>query len=891
MKKNPRLEYGKLHLLISPLLAAACLAQTPVSAQSTFTTASGNQSWGTASNWSPSGVPNAVGASVIFNTPSGGNQAINSFGAVRTVGYMTINNDSANTFSITTTNTLTFDATSGNAALTVAGSGDNLSTFASSLSVVLNDSLDLSVTNTASSAADGALKISGAISGAGRIIKTGAGIMTLASSSNTFTGGVSILGGTVRISAGAALGAAPASYVPDQIIINGGTLEYTGSGVTSASNRGFALGSSTGTISVTGTGSYQIAGIVSDVTGQSGALRKTGSGTLYINPGSANTYSGGTTIVSGTLQIGIAGSLGTGTVNLGSTGGGNATLENTLGGYTFSNNINVISGSGGVLTLYYSGAAAFNSTFSGAISMGDNLVIRSDAISGQAMRITGAVSGAGSITKTGTGVLRLENNNASYTGITTISAGTLQIGNGSTTGGIGTGAIVNNSSLVVNRSNSLTLNNDMSGTGALVQAGTGTTTINNTNTYSGGTVVAKGTLQFGRTSSLGSGAVTLGSVGGGDATMENYLAGWITSNDISTVSGSGGTLTLSYTSSVTGFGSSVFSGALTLNDSIVIRSEAATGLAMRMQGAISGSGGITKTGAGVVRLENNNDGYSGTTTISAGTLQVGNNGSTGGLGSGNVVDNSALLITRSNSYTLANQISGTGTLTHSGSGITTLSNANTYSGGTNVTAGSLLVTNTTGSATGTGGVITSPGTALGGKGTIASTGSNSVVIGGAVSPGVPGENSGVGTLTFTPVDGTLSFQSGSAVVFELLASGSNDKIVFNATGAGVMDFSAMGAGGLIVSFSAGYIPQPGHSFDLIDWAAVSGTGISGLTESLLNLSTAGFDPSWRWDTSLFSTSGVISVVATVPEPSLGLMLMAGLMALALRRKRLRCVFE
>ncbi|MCV5275350.1 hypothetical protein OFC49_31940, partial [Escherichia coli] len=92
-----------------------------------------------------------------------------------------------------------------------------------------------------------------------------------------------------------------------------------------------------------------------------------------------------------------------------------------------------------------------------------------------------------------------------------------------------------------------------------------------------------------------------------------YLAGWTTNNDISTVSGSGGTLTLSYTSTVTGFGSAVFTGALTLNDSIVIRSEAATGLAMRMQGAISGSGGITKTGAGALRLENDNTGYSGAT--------------------------------------------------------------------------------------------------------------------------------------------------------------------------------------------------------------------------------------------------------------------------------------
>lgn len=888
MTKKPHLLSGSFHLFTLILLFAACLMQATLSAQSTFTTASGNQSWGTSANWSPSGVPNAVGAAVIFNSPSGGNQAINSFGTARTVGYMTITNNTSNTFSITTTNTLNFDTSSGNAALTIAGNGDNLTTFASTLSVVLNDNLDLSVTNTGSSSVDGALKINGAIFGVGRIIKTGAGIVTLTSSSSTFSGGVSILGGTVRISVGAALGAAPGSFVADQVIINGGTLEYTGSGVTSSSTRGFSLGSSTGTISVTGSGTYQIGAMISDVSGQAGALRKIGSGTLYLNPDSASTFSGGTTIAAGTLQYGITGSLGTGAINLGSAGGGNATLESALGGYTLSNSINVISGSGGTLTLYYSGTGSFNSTFSGAISMGDNLTVRSDAISSQAMRITGAISGAGGITKIGTGVLRLENSNTSYSGTTTISAGTLQIGNGSTTGGIGTGAIVNNSTLLINRSNSLTLNNDMSGSGTLVQAGTGTTTISNTNSYYGGTVVAKGTLQFGRTSSLGSGAVTLGSVGGGDATMENYLAGWTTNNDISTVSGSGGTLTLSYTSTVTGFGSAVFTGALTLNDSIVIRSEAATGLAMRMQGAISGSGGITKTGAGALRLENDNIGYTGTTTISAGTLQVGNNGTAGGLGSGNVVDNSLLIIAHSNSYALTNQISGTGSLMQSGSGATTVSGANTYSGGTTVSSGSLIVANTTGSATGTGSVTTAAGTVLGGTGTVAPTGTNGIVIGGAVSPGASGGGASAGTLTFTPVDGGLTFQAGSSVTFELLANGSNDKIAFSASGAGVMDFTAMSAGSLVVSFAGGYTPQPGHSFDLLDWTAISGGGISGLSDSLLSLSTAGFDPSWRWDTSLFSTSGVISVVSAVPEPSVGLLVLTGFMGLALRRRQKLC---
>ena len=57
----------------------------------------------------------------------------------------------------------------------------------------------------------------------------------------------------------------------------------------------------------------------------------------------------------------------------------------------------------------------------------------------------------------------------SYSGTTTISAGTLQLGNGGTTGTLGTGAVVNNGGLDVNRSDALTVSNDISGTGTVDQ--------------------------------------------------------------------------------------------------------------------------------------------------------------------------------------------------------------------------------------------------------------------------------------------------------------------------------------------------------------------------------------------------------------------------------------
>jgi autotransporter-associated beta strand protein len=285
----------------------------------------------------------------------------------------------------------------------------------------------------------------------------------------------------------------------------------------------------------------------------------------------------------------------------------------------------------------------------------------------------------------------------------------------------------------------------------------------------------------------------------------------------------------------------------------------------------------------MVRIEANNTGYSGTTTISAGTLQLGSfaGSASGSIGNGEIINNAALRINRSNAFTLSNLISGSGAVAQTGAGTTTLSNANTYSGGTSVSGGSLFVTNTTGSATGTGALTTASSTILGGTGMISPTGANGISIAGSVAPGVSGS---AGTLTFTPADGNVIFQSGSSVVFELFGNGSNDKLVLNASGSGVIDFSALTAGSLGVTFAAGYTPALGHSFDLLDWAAVSGSGISGLSASLLNASTAGFDPSWIWDTSAFASDGMITIVL-VPEPTRTFLAALGLMALTLRRQR------
>ncbi|WP_230979579.1 autotransporter outer membrane beta-barrel domain-containing protein [Steroidobacter gossypii] len=109
------------------------------------------------------------------------------------------------------------------------------------------------------------------------------------------------------------------------------------------------------------------------------------------------------------------------------------------------------------------------------VLVNDGLAER-DAIMSGVLRSTSA---AGGLTKLGAGTLTLTANNT-YTGSTTISAGTLEVGNGGTTGTLGNGAqadVAGGATLVANRSNAYTLTQNVNGDGTLVQRGSGTTTM------------------------------------------------------------------------------------------------------------------------------------------------------------------------------------------------------------------------------------------------------------------------------------------------------------------------------------------------------------------------------------------------------------------------------
>ena len=217
---------------------------------------------------------------------------------------------------------------------------------------------------------------------------------------------------------------------------------------------------------------------------------------------------------------------------------------------------------------------------------------------------------AATIIKSGAGTMTFTGQNT-YTQQTIVNDGTLQIGNGGTTGSI-IGNVTNNSSLVFNRSDVMTYSGQISGSGTLIKNGSGTLVFTGDNTYTGGTSVNDGTLYLRTDLFAAQGALfSMGNltIASGATLMSDRgnLAGNLTLN--------GGTWVEN-----NGFGGS-WSGSVSLGATSTFQSD----YYQTVTANITGTGGLTKTGSGILTLSGNNS-YTGTTTVSAGTLNV--NGST-----------------------------------------------------------------------------------------------------------------------------------------------------------------------------------------------------------------------------------------------------------------------
>ncbi|MEI7862708.1 MAG: autotransporter-associated beta strand repeat-containing protein, partial [Planctomycetota bacterium] len=123
------------------------------------------------------------------------------------------------------------------------------------------------------------------------------------------------------------------------------------------------------------------------------------------------------------------------------------------------------------------------------------------------LQLATAISGTGTLQKLGSGTLDIAANNT-YSGATTISAGTLSIGTGGTAGSVA-GNIANSGSLVFNRSDASTYAGSISGSGGMTKLGTGSLTLSGSSTNTGAMLVSAGELKLNGTT--GTGAVTIAS--------------------------------------------------------------------------------------------------------------------------------------------------------------------------------------------------------------------------------------------------------------------------------------------------------------------------------------------------------------------------------------------
>jgi len=495
--------------------------------------------------------------------------------------------------------------------------------------------------------------------------------------------------------------------------------------------------------------------------------------------------------------------------------------------------------------------------------------------------ISSSPSGTNGLTKNGTGILTLSGTTANtYTGTTTVNAGELDLNKtasvnaiaGNLTIGDGSGTdtvkllasnqIANTSDVTISSSGVLNLNNNAETIDALnasfstasVTLGTGTLTVGGNNeasaTFAG---VISGTS--GSFTKIGTGTQIL--------TGSNSYSGTTTISGGTLQIGNGGT------TGTLGTGNVVDNANLSFN-----RSDTIT-----VGNAISGSGTLTQAGAGTTILTGGNS-YAGTTTITSGTLQIGNGGTTGTLGSGNVVDNAALSFNRSDSITVGNAISGSGTLTQAGAGTTTLSGVNTYAGGTTVSAGTLLVNGGAvgvSSGTGSGTVLVNNSGTLGGTGNI----SGSVMVNdtATINAGPSGADAtpaSVGTLRV----GALTLASTST--FHADASGTAlanwDKIVV----AGTAD---LGSAIFDLDIASGLNFTAGTTYTLIDASTLLGTFATYADNTAYNFD--GYDFTVLYDTA----NGDFNLKA-VPEPSTWA---AGALALAAvaftQRRRIRTLAQ
>jgi autotransporter-associated beta strand protein/T5SS/PEP-CTERM-associated repeat protein len=573
------------------------------------------------------GGSTATSTSVSLGTNAGGNGTANISGAgtTWTTGRMTLN-------------------TAGTSALNISDGAKVTSTSSTNGAAFINGSANVTGSGSQWDIVGNSTAVGGTqnvvnIGGLGGLTVSNGGKVTIADSATTHNGQFM----QVRISNSPGstnsltVTGANSSFTTPYDIWAGFTAGTTANITVSnggALNTGYTILGSAGSANavVTGTGSVWTISTTPNVPGsqpQGLAIGQsaTSSGTLTIaNGGVVNVSSvvvGGAVGSQATLNIGAAaaspaaaaGTLNATAVVFATGATGTVNFNHTSTNYEFAAGIQ---GTGPGTVNFLSGTTILtgNNTYAGTTNIsagataqfgnrgtngGSNGLISGDVTNNGAMIVNlaalsttygGVISGSGTFEQAGTGTLSLTGTNT-FSGLTKVSSGTLQLGNNTTTGSVA-GNIENNSHLSFYRSNSFTFSNLISGTGDVDKRGSGIMTLASVQTYTGGTSVSQGTLRLGGNDRLAS-TGSLFVFGGATFDLANF------SQTVGAFSGPGT--------------AAIGTGSLTFGNS----------LDRTFQGFITGSGSFIKQGTGSFTMTANNSAYTGTTTVNNGLLAVNGN--------------------------------------------------------------------------------------------------------------------------------------------------------------------------------------------------------------------------------------------------------------------------
>lgn len=520
-------------------------------------------------------------------------------------------------------------------------------------SIILQDGTTSTIDD-ANTTLERSLKLLSVVSGSGNLV-----IAETGSASHGITGGVifansNTLSGTVTVNSGAVLrvggigtanstdtgaGTSGSLGTASVVINSGGFLNFTRSSTWSVSNL------------ISGAGALHVGG--------SASATVTGSGTQVLTLAGANSsFTGAVVVGSGKLVVGNAAALGTtaGTTTVAAGG----TLD--LNGFDLGLEPLQASGSG----VTGSPGALINDSATAAAAGGTVALLAAASVGGTGnLALSGVISGAFALTKTGSGTLTLSGANT-FTGALAVQQGTLSV---ATLNSVSTAGVLGNSSSAVTLGSSgqtatllytgatassskpfafasggtgvievsdsgatLTLTNTLSGGGVLAKAGPGTLVVSGTNNYSGGTRINAGVLSFGSDTSLGSGTISLGS--GATAGALTFTGGTANLNMALDLSGTTGGATLTHSNAI---------GNLNINGNITASGVGAKTLTLAglntnnavgvISGVISdsssGATSIQKSGSGAWTLANVANTYTGSNAFAGGTLGVASLGDAG----------------------------------------------------------------------------------------------------------------------------------------------------------------------------------------------------------------------------------------------------------------------